>query len=141
MTFTPDLSVEVYAEPFVSSGNYVGYSRVTDPRGATFADRLGTFADQDVATDENGDVSLDFNGDGVSDLGIDNPNFTFASLRSNVVLRWEYMLGSTLFFVWQHGRSSFTNQGSFDVGRSLGNLFESEQENTFVVKLNYWFSL
>ena len=141
MTFTPDLSVQVYAEPFVSSGNYVGYSRVTDSRGATFADRLRTFADQDVTTDENGDVSLDFNGDGVSDLGIGNPNFTFASLRSNVVLRWEYMLGSTMFFVWQHGRSSFTNQGSFDVGRSLGNLFSSEQNNTFVVKLNYWFSL
>ena len=63
------------------------------------------------------------------------------SLRSNVVVRWEYMLGSTLFMVWQRGQSDFTSDGSFSLGRSLGDLFGAEQENTFVVKLSYWFSL
>ena len=66
---------------------------------------------------------------------------TFMSLRSNVVIRWEYMLGSTLFVVWQRGQSDSTEDGSFNLGRSLGNLFGAEQNNTFVVKLNYWFSL
>jgi hypothetical protein len=64
------------------------------------------------------------------------------SFRSNVVLRWEYVLGSTLFVVWQHGRSGFDNDARFRLGSSLDRLFTAtDARNTLVVKLNYWLSL
>ncbi len=141
MTFSPDLSLQIYAEPFVSSGDYVDYRRVADPRGETFDDRIQSFADDRVFID-NGDVSLDVTGDGTADIDLGNPDFTFLSFRSNVVLRWEYNLGSTLFLVWQHGRSGFNQTGQFDFRSSVSDIFDdTEATNTFLVKFNYWLSL
>jgi hypothetical protein len=86
----------------------------------------------------DGDVSLDFNNDGVQDLSFDNPDFTYLSLRSNAVLRWEYLPGSTVFFVWQHGRSEETNRGEFNLRSGVSDLFHADATNTFLVKVNYW---
>jgi hypothetical protein len=141
MTFTPTLSLQVCAQPFVATGNYVGYRRVDDPRGATFADRFEDFRDDQLAFDEEGNVAIDVNGNGAADIELGNPNFTFLSFRSNVVLRWEYMLGSTLFLVWQHGRVGSDANPSFDFGQGVTDMFRLDAENTFVVKLNYWLSL
>lgn len=58
-------------------------------------------------------------------------------MRSNVVLRWEYRPGSTLFVVWSSGRSGFRPDGSFDVRRDARRLFETAPTNVFLVKLNY----
>jgi hypothetical protein len=141
MTFTPTLSLQIYAQPFVATGNYVGYRRVDDPRGETFADRFQDFTDDQLAFDDDGNVAIDVSGNGASDIFLDNPNFTFISFRSNVVLRWEYMLGSTLFLVWQHGRVGSDTNPNFDFGRGVADMFRLDAENTFVVKLNYWLSL
>src|SRR5204862_8267519 len=65
--------------------------------------------------------------------------FNYKQLRSNVVFRWEYRPGSTLFVVWSQGR-----QGSGDVagtrgfGGDIGDLFTLRPDNSFLVKLSYW---
>lgn len=84
-----------------------------------------------------GNLSVDLDRDGATDIGLGNPDFTFVSFRSNVVLRWEYVLGSTVFFVWQHGRSNSNRNGRFSLGSSIGDLFSSPSTNTLVVKMNY----
>ena len=86
--------------------------------------------------DTDGEIGLDFDRDGVADTDIGNPDFTFLSFRSNLVLRWEYSLGSTVFLVWQHGRTGFNSQGRFDVRSSLSDLFAADQENVFLMKVN-----
>jgi hypothetical protein len=140
VTFTPTMSLQLYAEPFVSTGDYQGYRQVADPRGATFADRFDDFGpDRLIQTGD--EIAIDFDRDGVGDYDVGNPDFTFFSFRSNVVLRWEYLLGSTLFLVWQHGRFGINENGDFQFGSALDELFEQPSENTFVVKVNYWFSL
>jgi len=140
VTFAPTMSLQIYAEPFVSTGDYQGYRQVADPRGATFADRFDDFGPDRLI--QTGDVyAIDFNRDGTADYEIGNPDFTYFSFRSNVVLRWEYMLGSTLFVVWQHGRSGINNNGSFEYTGAIHELFQQPGSNTFVVKFNYWFSL
>ncbi len=141
LTFTPTMSLQLYAEPFVSTGAYEGYRRVDDPRGATFADRFEDFRDDQIATDEDGNLAIDIDGSGQPDVFLDNPNFTFLSFRSNVVLRWEYKLGSTLFLVWQHGRVGDNANPDFSFGQGLNDMFRLEGQNTFVVKVNYWLSL
>lgn len=140
-TFTPTLSLQLYAEPFVSSGRYEGFRQIADPRGAHFADRFDDFGPDRLLTDADGNVGIDLDRDGAVEIELDNPDFTFLSFRSNVVLRWEYKLGSTIFLVWQHGRTDFTSDGRFRLGSNLGSLFEAPQTNTFLVKVNYWLSL
>ncbi len=139
MTFTPELSLQLYMEPFVSTGKYEAYKQVADPRAGSFDGRFEVFDDAQVVND-NGDISIDLDRDGTTDFGLGNPDFTFLSFRSNAVLRWEYMPGSTLFFVWQHGRTGFNDNRDFRLGGSVDDLFSAEATNTFVVKVNYWLS-
>jgi len=139
VTFSPTLSLQVYAQPFVSSGSYGGFKRVVAPRADRFADRFDVFG-QAASRGDEGEVRLDVDRDGASDLELGNPDFTVVSLRSNVVLRWEYVLGSTLFLVWQHGRSNAWPDGRFNVGDRVGDIFRAPSENLLLIKLNYWLS-
>jgi hypothetical protein len=139
-TFTPDISLQIYAEPFVSTAAYDGFKEVSDPRAPHFDDRFHVYT-ADELIEEDGDYSVDLDGSGEADISIGNPNFTYISFRSTVVLRWEYRLGSTLFLVWQHGREDANDDGTFRVGSNLDTMFRIAPTNMFVLKLNYWLSL
>ena len=141
MTFTPQLSLQLWGQPFISSGDYVEFMRVTDPRAERYQDRWDVFGSDRAVTNAAGEVTLDLDGDGATDVDLGNPDFRFLSFRSNAVLRWEYRPGSSLFFVWQHGRSNFTSDGQFDVSGGFRDLWESPASNTFLVKASWWFSL
>ncbi len=116
-TLTPRLSMQVYAQPFITAGDYSNLRELSaTPRAARYADRYQPFA----GTLED---------------------FNVKQFRSNTVLRWEYRPGSVLFFVWQQGRGQGDrNPGSFDIGRDFGDLFKTRSDNTFLVKGSYWFS-
>ncbi|HXV85647.1 MAG TPA: DUF5916 domain-containing protein, partial [Gemmatimonadales bacterium] len=141
LTFAPNLTLQVYTEPFISSGDYTGFKRASSPRAATFAERFDTFGPDRLMV-QDGEVSVDLDRDGTADLDLGNPDFSYLSFRSNLVMRWEYAPGSSLFVVWQHGRSHYQADGRFRLGPSLNDLFGAAQaSNTFLVKVNYWISL
>ena len=79
-TMTPNLSLQTYAEPFVSAGDYTNFRELVDGRAAAYADRYAPYA---------------YTGDA---------DFNIRSFRTTNVLRWEYKPGSQLFVVWQQGR-------------------------------------
>jgi hypothetical protein len=137
VTFSPTLSLQLYAQPFVSTGRYEGFKRVAAPRAEPFLAQFEDF-EGDRVIDNDGEISLDFEADGTPEVELDNPNFTFLSFRSNLVLRWEYNLGSTIFLVWQHGRSEDNSEGRFNFGSSIGDLFSADAENVLLLKVNYW---
>ncbi|MGD8727060.1 MAG: DUF5916 domain-containing protein, partial [Gemmatimonadales bacterium] len=139
--FTPTMTLQIYAEPFVSTGVYRSYREVNDPRGETFADRFTDYTDDQVLVDADGNVGIDIDRSGTPDIELGNPDFTYLSFRSNVVFRWEYMLGSTVFLVWQHGRFDINDNPDFQFGQGLDDMFRLPSQNTFVVKVNYWLSL
>jgi hypothetical protein len=57
------------------------------------------------------------------------------------VLRWEYRPGSTLFVVWQHGRSGDPRtMETQSWRRDFRELFDMHPDNTFLVKVAYWLS-
>jgi hypothetical protein len=141
VTFSPTLSLQVYAEPFVAVGDYTGFKEVANPRAQAFDDRFSAYDDQQLLDNGNGGVDVDLDADGSADFGIGNPDFTALSFRSNVVLRWEFNLGSSLFVVWQHGRQDFTNDSRFQVGSSIADIFRAPASNTLLVKVNYWLGL
>jgi hypothetical protein len=137
LTFAPTLSLQFYMQPFIATGEYQGYSSVEDPHGHTWADRMIPFG-EDQVIDSGDDVLLDVDRDGAADIDLGNPDFTYLSLRSNAVLRWEYLPGSTVFFVWQHGRSEYNSAGEFNLRSGVSDLFSADATNTFLVKVSYW---
>jgi len=115
-TVTPTLSLQVYAQPFVSAGVYSNYKELVNPRADEHADRYAPFA---------------YDG---------NADFNVLSFRTTNVMRWEYKPGSALFVVWQHGREGFTQQGNYRFARDFGDVFSTPSSNTLLVKLAYWFN-
>ncbi len=67
-----------------------------------------------------------------------NPDFSFASLRGNAVLRGEYRSASTFSLVWIHHRSDPTSDGEFEFGRSFHRLAAAHGNHAFAVKFSYW---
>ena len=142
VTFTPTLSLQVYGQPFVSAGRYSGFKRASaTPRASSYANRWDVFGADRLIRAVDGGVAVDLDRNGSADIDLGNPNFTVTSFRSNVVLRWEYRAGSTLFVVWQQNRNGFASDGRFTVDGAARSLIGTMPENTFLVKLNYWLSL
>src|SRR5688572_2493511 len=115
-TFKPDLNLDFYAEPFAASGRYSSFGELAAPRGR---------------------LLLPIGPDGPA---IGDRDFNVQSLRSNLVLRWEWRPGSTLYLVWQQDRAAEEM-----IGRraTLGDMFGSvgaSGDNFFAVKMTYWFS-
>ena len=117
-TLTPNLSIQLYAQPFVSAGGYSGFKQVANARSTDYAARFSPYA-YDTAV--NGD-----------------PDFNVKSFRTTNVLRWEYKPGSTLFVVWQQARENDAVPGGFNTGRDLRDIFAVAPRNVFLVKFAYW---
>ncbi len=117
-TLTPNLSLQLYAQPFVSEGSYDAFKETANPRSLDYAARFSPYAYDTVA---NGD-----------------PDFNVKSFRTTNVLRWEYKPGSTLFVVWQQARENDAIPGGFRLGRDLRDIFAVQPHNVFLVKVSYW---
>lgn len=139
--FSPRLSLELYAQPLISSGNYRGYKELARPKSYDF-NRYGQNGSTITpVTDSKGVVqeyTVDPTGAGTSSFTVPNLDFSFASLRGNAVLRWEYVTGSTLYLVWTQDRSDFEQDGDFRLGHSLRQLGQAHGNHIFAVKLSYW---
>lgn len=138
-TFTPSLSLQLYGQPFVSAGAYGDFGEVSDPKAKVFADRIAPYSAARLTRDSGADeYRVDADGDGSPDFTFANPDFTIREFRSNVVLRWEYRPGSTLFAVWSQGRQLADASGHLRLGRDMADLFSAAGTNVLTLKLSYW---
>ena len=78
---------------------------------------------------------------GVDEYSFGKPDFNVREFRSNLVIRWEYLPGSTLFLVWSQDRESYLQSGTMSLGDDLHDLFRAPADNTFLLKVTYWLSL
>ncbi len=139
-TFSPQVSLQVYGQIFVSSADFYEFKEFVAPRTFEFS-RYGKDRGT-IARDSSGAHSVDPDGLGpAASFVIYDPNFNQRALRTTTVLRWEYRPGSTLFFAWQHRRFDQEAVGDFSLGRDLGGLFGAEARNVFVLKVSYWLGL
>jgi len=113
-TIRPTLTVQIYAAPFVSAGDYTDFKQLVNGRAPAYADRYAPIAYES------------------------NPDFNYRSFRTTNVLRWEYKPGSALFVVWQQGREDVLDAGRFQWGRDFGGVFGAPARNVFLVKWSYW---
>ncbi len=117
VNFTRDLTLQVYAQPYFASVRYSNFKKLVPPDGYEPVD------------------------ESIYDPAVEEPDFTWSSFNSNVVLRWEYRPGSTVFLVWTQAREETTGESNMDFSRDWKTLFRSSAVNTFLVKVNYWWAL
>lgn len=133
LTLKPDVNLDVYAEPFAASGRYYDYGELRAPASR---DRL-TYGTNGSILTVNPDGSQVVNVDSAT-FSLRNRDFNRLSFRSNVVLRWEWRTGSTLYVVWQQDRAGTevlgTRVGVGDAFRSL----TVPGANIFLVKTSFW---
>jgi hypothetical protein len=137
-TFTPDLTLQLFAQPFVASGDYSSFREFARPRTLEkriYGEDMGT-----IEYREGGDrYVVDPDGTGpAATFSFDDPSFTTGALRGTAVLRWEYRPGSTLFLVWTQHRSGYHGAGSFDFDGARTAIFDQRPVNIFQVKATYW---
>jgi len=140
ITFTPNLSLQLYLQPFVSAAHYGQFKQVADPRADKYAERF-----TDLQTEPNDwgwGYRADLHGNGLvegQESGIPDPDFNYKQFRSNAVFRWEYRPGSALFLVWSQGRNHSDQAGQLDFGSDFGTLFDAPADDVIMVKASYWF--
>jgi hypothetical protein len=145
MTFTPTLTFELFAQPFISSVHFTRFKEFVAPRGQAlrvFGEDVGTVTETRNSSGEIQSYAIDPDGSGpAAVINQANPDFNTRSLRGNAVLRWEYRPGSTLFLVWTRTSSDFAQRvGDFGFSRDVDALLNADSDNIFLVKVNFWFN-
>jgi hypothetical protein len=111
LVLSPKLSLQLYAQTLLSTGAYDAIKELQAPRSYAF---------------------VPFSGD------IANPDFNVKALRANAVVRWEFRLGSTAYFVWTQRRQDQRHPGDFSLGRDTRDLFRSSSDDVLMVKVAWW---
>lgn len=146
VVFTPSLSLQFYAQPFFSSNDFGALAELRAPRTFDFLE-YGT--DIGTVTRENATSLIDPDAGGpAKPFRVDDRDFRLNSLRGNMVLRWEWRPGSTLYLVWQQDRANHLgaaeaelmarDMGAFALRESVRDLFDSRPINVFLFKISYW---
>jgi hypothetical protein len=141
VVFTPRLVVQLYARPFATVGRYDRFQILATPRAAAASARFTPLRREQAAADPaQGVLDVDLDGDGVVDGVLPLPGGEARSLDANVVLRWEYLPGSSLIVAWNQRRAGGAG-GATAVYRSpssaLGDLRDDPATTVAIVKLSF----
>lgn len=66
-------------------------------------------------------------------------DLNFKVMNTNIVLRWEFLPGSTLFFVWTHMKEDINNVYFTNLNNDISDIFRILPNNVLLIKFNYWF--
>ncbi len=137
-TFTPKLSFQLYTQILLGVGDYERFKELARARSYDFnifgqEQSTISFADEMYTVDPDG-------GGPAPSFSFPNPDFNLKSLRGTAVLRWEYLPGSILYFVWTQNRADYAYPGDFNFSRDIGDVFSAPGDNIFLIKISYrWF--
>lgn len=141
-TFNPNLTLQLFAQPFIATGAYSSFREFAAPRTVQkviYGQDAGTIVRTPATATSGATYTVDPDGPGAAPpFSFGDPDFTFRSLIGNAVVRWEYRPGSTVFFVWTQSRTGNDPNGNFDFGAQRSALFRDRPTNVFQVKVNYW---
>jgi hypothetical protein len=131
-TFTPNLTLETYVEPFASSGAYRSFGELKAARSGT----LRTYGEDGTSIVAEDDGSRTISADGET-FTLGARDFNVRSIRSNAVLRWEWRPGSTAYIVWQQDGYAERVPGTVRPGDLFG-AFGADADQFLALKVSYW---
>jgi len=138
----PNFTIQYYGQPFASTGKYSEFNYVTNPRASYFGDRTVSYTSNQISYDSNAKIyNVDENQSGTTDYSFLNPDFSFVQFRSNLVLRWEYIPGSEIYFVWSQGTNGSGNPVDDLFVNMDTQILGQQPQNTFILKATYRFLL
>jgi hypothetical protein len=142
VNISPDLTLQYWGQPFIASGKYYDYKYITDPLADKYTSRFHIYSNSQISENGNG-FNVDENADGTVDYTLDHNSFNYQAFLSNLVIRWEYNPGSSLYFVWSQTRNNWdgTSMGNMDYFNNVGDLFGVKPTNVFLIKFSYRFGL
>jgi len=116
ITFTRTLSLQFFTQVFLAKGRYTNFKKLLGSNNLPDYDYLNS----PVYT---------------------NPDFNQQVFNANLVLRWEYLPGSTFYLVWTQARSG--NNGMFErsLSDNISDTFRLPMDNAILAKITYWWSL
>jgi hypothetical protein len=138
LALSPRLSLQLYTQALLSSGEYPAIRELLAPRTYDFpvyGVDVGTIVRDPVLPAYV--IDPDGGGD-ARPFRLAIPDFNLKSLRVNAVLRWEFRPGSAAYVVWTQRRQDGANPGDHAFGRDLGDLFASPSDDVFMVKVAWW---
>jgi hypothetical protein len=140
---TPDLTIQYWGQPFLAAMDYSKFKAVTNPRAEKMEDRYHLITDAETTFDaDENRYNIDENLDGTIDYSFDNPDNNYDQFLSNLVVRWEFRPGSTVYLVWSQTRSYNDSTGSYSLEQNLNNLYTSQKPyDVFLIKFTYRFGL
>jgi hypothetical protein len=143
VALSPRLSLQLYGQPFVSARNFDRLRLVVNPRAAEYFDQFDMLDASRVTRPytAGSQVQVDIDGNGSNDLSFTEPDRRVVSLRTNVVLRWEFRPGSTAYLVWNQNRSEDVFASSLETLDGLGHSFGTTGRHVLALKISYWIGL
>jgi hypothetical protein len=138
---TPDLTLQYWGQPFVASGKYYDFKYITNSMASDYENRFALYTPAQIDLIDDEYYSIDENNDGGEDYSFGKPDFNFKEFLSNLVIRWEYNPGSSVYLVWSQTRNGFDPTGTLDYFNDIGDLFRYRPHNIFLVKFSYRFGL
>ena len=143
LNLSPNLTFQYWGQPFIATGQYYDHKFITDPMAKKYRDRFSTYSPEQISLMDD-QYLIDEDSDGITEYSFDKRDFNMQEFLSNLVVRWEYNPGSTLYLVWSQTRSSYNSSGQMDILNDLGDLFnvgDNKPHNVFLIKLSYRFGL
>lgn len=133
--FTPNFTVEAYAEPFAASGRFYDFGELPAPKSRLMRTYGASGTGTAISKDANGVSTVT---DGAATFTIPALDFNRLSFRSNLVLRWEWLPGSTAYLIWQQSRQDETPAGRLISPSRLLDATQAAGDNFLVFKISYW---
>jgi hypothetical protein len=138
---TPDLTLQYWGQPFVASGKYYDFKYITNSMASDYRNRFVVYNPDQISLVDNEYYSVDENIDSNEDYTIGKPDFNVQEFLSNLVIRWEYNPGSSVYLVWSQTRDGYNPSGTMDYFDDMGDLFHYRPHNVFLIKFSYRFGL
>lgn len=134
---TPDLSIQYWGQPFLSGGKYTEFKKITHSRAGIYTDRFRHFPINELEYSIDDEQYHVYDQSGNRLYGFDQPDFNVKEFLSNMVVRWEYAPGSTLFVVWSQNRNQSVANGNFNPADDMKVLFDHKPYNVFLLKASF----
>ena len=134
---TPNLSIQYWGQPFFASGKYTEFKRITDSRADKYSDRFSLLSNNELAYVNPDEMYRVSDQAGNQLYTFDQPDFNVKEFLSNMVVRWEYLPGSTIYLVWSQTRNQSVSDGNFNLHNDFKTLFDDKPYNVFLLKMSF----
>jgi len=134
---TPNLSIQYWGQPFIATGKYSEFKRITNSRADKYTDRFALLGGNELSYNVADEIYNISDQTGNPLYTFDQPDFNVKEFLSNMVVRWEYLPGSTIYLVWSQNRNQSVADGNFNMHNDLKTLFDNKPYNVFLLKMSF----